>query len=76
MGPVWASRAIVCLGSRADADHVDLGVAREQPREPGRVGLGVLADQHAAGLARGGHASSADEPLDRLEQIVLVELPA
>ena len=42
------------LGGGADPDHLDLRVAGEQPREPGRVGLRVLADEHAARLADGG----------------------
>ena len=38
------------LGGGADPDHLDLRVAGEQPREPGRVGLRVLADEDPARL--------------------------
>ena len=42
-----ARRAIAASAVGQIADHVDLRIAREQPREPGRVGLRVLADEDA-----------------------------
>ena len=61
------------LGRRADADDLDLAVVLEQRVQRGGVGPRVLADQDARARRLG---VTADEPLDGVEQRLLVEAVA
>ena len=67
------SRAIVSSALGAHADHLDLRVAPEQPRQRRRVGAGSPRRSARGGPRARRGAHRPDEPLDRLEQVVLVE---